>query len=107
MDSMVKNAADESQVKEAEKKIKHEKQQEIHDLKNIMQTAQGRRFIYKLITFCGVFKTSYTGNSGTFYNEGMRNVGLMIMSEINEHCPELYVSMLNESREVTKEKRNG
>lgn len=101
------NIADKQQVEESEKRLKFNLQQEERDFVDIMKTPHGRRFIHGLIGFCGVFKSSYTGNSATFYNEGQRNVGLMIMSKINEHCPELYVTMINEHRQNEKGKRNG
>nr|NIS53488.1 hypothetical protein [Phycisphaerae bacterium] len=35
-------------------------------------SAAGKRVLSDLLNACGVFETSFTGNSRTFYNEGRR-----------------------------------
>lgn len=95
---LVKNAADESQVKGAESKRKRVREQELEDTKWILSTRQGRRFFWKLLTQCHVFETSFTGNSQTFFNEGERNVGLKLISDLNESDPDAYLKMLKESK---------
>ena len=50
------------------------------------------------LAFCGVYRTSMTGSSQTFFNEGQRNVGLMLQDQVLTHAPESYFAMLMESR---------
>lgn len=76
---------------------KTERDGEIEDFKWIMADKRGRRFIWRMLEKAGVYRTSFTGNSTTFFNEGQRNMGLMIVGEIHAHCPEFYVSMLKEN----------
>ncbi len=68
-------------------------------LRTVMATNQGRRYVWWLLDQCGVFRTSFTGNSTTFFNEGQRNVGLILMGDINAACPEQYLVMINEAKE--------
>jgi len=54
--------------------------QNLHDLQALMDSPTGRRFFQWLIMKCGQNNTSFTGNSQTYFNEGMRNVALMLES---------------------------
>jgi hypothetical protein len=98
MDALVKNAADEEQVKEAKQAEKLKKKKELSGIYNVMSTQEGRRYIKELIEYCGVFKTSYAVDNRIYYNEGIRNVGLKLIADINESCPELYVMMMEEAK---------
>ena len=97
--SYTKNAADSAQVKKASQKEKDRIRQEREDVASILGTQAGRRFFFRYLIICGVFKTSFTGNSETFFKEGQRNVGLMLLEDINSVAPESYAVMMKESRE--------
>lgn len=86
-------------VKRAEEKYKLETDAEIKDVKAIMATGEGRRFMWRLLEKTGLYKTSFTGNSTTFFNEGQRNIGLWLISQVNEHCLDEYAQMVEENRE--------
>jgi hypothetical protein len=75
---------------------------ELADLHWLMSDARGRRFMWGLLDKAGVFRSSFTGNSTTFFNEGQRNIGLMMISQIHEKCPELYTAMVNEAADERK-----
>jgi len=95
----VKNAADDKQVRGAVRDEKNRREQELNDVRNVLNSAFGRRFVWRLLEFSGIYKTSFTGNSHTFFNEGMRNIGLSIMTDINEACPEQLITMMKEAKE--------
>jgi hypothetical protein len=69
---------------------------EVDDFKWLMGSMRGRRIVWRLLEKTGVNRTSMTGNSYTFFHEGQRNVGLMLMALINDHCGPEYVKMLQE-----------
>lgn len=71
---------------------------EIDDLKWLMAHKQGRRFVTRLLDKAGIYRTSFTGNSETFFREGMRNVGLFVLSEVMEITPEQFAMMLKEQQ---------
>lgn len=75
---------------------------EKNDLVWLMSQARGRRFIWRLLSKAGVFQSSFTGNSATFFNEGRRDVGLWALASITAHCPEDFVKMLTEQKEYRK-----
>lgn len=97
--SLVKNAADPDQVKKATEKTESRQDRELNDVREVMNTVRGRRFMWKYLAFCGIYKTSYAGEHEIFYNEGMRNVGLKLLADVNEASPEAYLQMLRENKE--------
>lgn len=50
----------------------------LKDFKAVLTTPEGRRFFYWLKDRCGENNTSFTGNSTTFFNEGQRNIALIL-----------------------------
>lgn len=64
----------------------------------VLADVRGRKVLWWLLTVCGVFRLSMTGNSQTFFNEGMRNVGLALMDRIMRLSPNVYQEMYREAR---------
>lgn len=87
----------ERKSKEIAKDNKIKRDGDIEDFLWMMGDKRGRRFIWRLLDKAGVYRSSFTGNSNTFFLEGQRNMGLMIMDEIHSNCPDLYVVMLKEN----------
>lgn len=88
---------DEEVVEARRRREERAGQQEVDDLRWLLADARGRRFMWRLLNTCGIFTTSFTGNSTTFFNEGARNVGLRQLANINEHCAERYLEMIQEA----------
>ena len=55
-----------------------------------------------LLERCGVFRSSFTGDAATFFNEGIRNVGLMVIADINALCPDQFATMMTEAKDPTR-----
>lgn len=87
----------ELQAEKKEKDRKLSRDGQVEDFKWLMSDKRGRRFVWRLLEMTGVYRTSFTGNSTTFFNEGMRNVGLMVVNEIHSNCPELYDTLIKEN----------
>lgn len=94
----VQNVADPEQVESARQKGVFRERREISDLQHVLSTEQGRRFTWNLLSYCGVFQTSMTGDNFTYFREGMRQVGLKLMTEVTNHAPEAYLLMVKESK---------
>lgn len=87
---------------------KHARQEEREDVKWLMRSKQGRRVAWRLLDQAGVFRLSYAGNSNdTIFREGMRNMGLRLMAQINEACPEQYNLMVQEQKNVRTSSGDG
>jgi hypothetical protein len=94
----MKNAADEAEVKKAGQREISEERQRLVDLKALLELPHGRRFIWWMLDAAGVYKSSFTGNSTTFFNEGRRDLGLQLLAKIAESSPESLVLMMQESK---------
>lgn len=77
---------------------RRKREQELLDIKLLMSTKEGRRICWRLLSITGVYRTSFTGNSETYFREGQRNVGLIIINDIQEAAPDDFVTMLKEHR---------
>ena len=75
---------------------------EIDDLRWLMGSKRGRRVTWRLLERTGIFRSSFTGNSETYFREGERNIGLFLLSLVNMHCPEQYALAAQEQREHGK-----
>ena len=75
---------------------RHARELQIKDVRWLMAHAEGRRIVWRLLEHAGIYRTSFTGNSGTFFNEGRRDVGLFLLAEVHEAAPQAYTKMLRE-----------
>jgi hypothetical protein len=57
-----------------------ERQQD--DLLRFATTDWGQRIIRRIMRRCGLWKSSFTGNSKTYYLAGQRDIGLWLFREI-------------------------
>lgn len=101
-ESMVRNAADEKQVKDAQLQEVSGRNQQFDDLKDLMLSPQGQRFFVRYMKICGIHKTSVTSNcetNRTFFLEGQRNIGLQLLSDLLEADPVICADILLKSKE--------
>lgn len=91
------NAADEKSVGARKQSEKIREQRRVEGLRKVMADADSRLWLRGMLEACGVYRTSFTGNSTTFFNEGQRNIGLMLHADLVRHCPEAMVAMLRET----------
>jgi len=92
------SAINKEAISKKEKDVKNYELQEQADLKFVLASAQGRRILWKYLSVSGVYEQSFTGNSTTFFNEGRRSIGLLILADIMEANPESYLQMMMESK---------
>jgi len=72
---------------------------------SVMATPQGKDVIWEILSLCGIYDNQFTGNSGTFFNEGRRSVGLDIVQMINDADPTSYARLLLERAKTEEEQR--
>lgn len=102
-DALVKNASDEKQIKEAEKTLQITREDELNDLRWILSDPRGRRFIWKLLTFCKVFESIWSQSAMIHYLSGQQDVGHYVLAEVGEAHDESIIIMMRENK---KEKSN-
>ena len=101
----------EDERKKFNERQKKQRDKETNDVKKLLDIPEGRRFFWRLLSGTGVFRTSMTGNSQTFFNEGRRDIGLMILKDVMEANPGAFSQMQREfisarNSEVEKQKEN-
>lgn len=68
------------------------------DLKSIMSTEEGRRFMWRLLSKSNVFHSSFSPDPYVAaFKEGCRNFGLEMFEGLHRVCPELYALMADEA----------
>jgi len=82
---------------DAELKRMRDRERELSDIRHVMQSATGRRFIWRVLSEARIFEPCFTGNSHTFYNEGRREHGLIFFKDVMESCPEEFRLAQNEN----------
>lgn len=89
---MVENVSDPKQVKAAEARAETAILEEESRVISIMQTETGRRFMWDLLSECGVYRICRDE-----FLEGRRSVGLQYLTIIDAHCKANMIKMFNEN----------
>lgn len=88
------NLSDEGQVKNAEKKSKFRRDQELSDIKSVLSTEEGKRFIWRILSKCKAFSSVWEASAKIHYNSGQQDLGHYIMSEIIDADEQLLFTMM-------------
>ncbi len=99
MKTLVANAADEVQVKEATKKIKDRRFYELEDIRAILKEPHGRAFLWRVLEHCKVFESIYHPSALIHHNSGKQDVGHFIMAEIVAADDNAFLLMMKESKD--------
>lgn len=76
---------------------KLDEQEKNNDIIAVMNTPQGRRFIWRWLEKARIFRSPYAGSTNdTMVNLGEHNLGLAVMTQVIDACPDLYLLMQNE-----------
>ncbi|MEG9636304.1 hypothetical protein [Enterobacter asburiae] len=92
---------DEEELRIQNERKKHDlEQREKDDIKFVMDSEQGRRVVWSLLEKGQVFGTCFNVDpSITAFNEGQRNLALVLFQRVMAHCPDQYLKMAAEASE--------
>lgn len=86
--------------------ITEDRRNELQDIREIMAFKKGRRFMWRMLEATHIFQPIFDlQNAVMAFNEGQRNIGLMLMADIQEASPEKYTLMMKEAKEQDHERR--
>ena len=70
------------------------------DLRTILKTKWGRRFVWRFMSIAGVFTQSFVPDSpeATAFNEGRRSIGNTLLRQVIDINPEAYLQMVKASK---------
>ena len=93
--------------KEDDSAHKLRRESELDDIAWLMSEKRGRRLMFRMLEMCSVYRSSFTGNSQTFFNEGRRAVGTTLITDITEAgLEELELKMKIEHRTKMEKEQN-
>ncbi|MBJ6408959.1 hypothetical protein JGT23_10705 [Enterobacter hormaechei] len=92
---------DEEDLRIQNERKKHDlEQREKDDIKFVMDSEQGRRVVWGLLEKGQVFGTCFNVDPHiTAFNEGQRNLALVLFQRVMTHCPDQYLKMAAEASE--------
>ena len=102
----MKNAADEAQVKRSVEREKSVRERELMDLKILLSSPEGRRFIWRLMGKAKVFESVWEQSAKIHYNAGQQDFGHFLMAEVVEADQKALFLMMQESKKK-EENENG
>ena len=101
----------EQQNKKFTDEQKRRKAHELSDLKAILKTPQGRRFIWRLWNKCGIYRNPFTPNANqTGYNSGRMSIGQEVLIDVMQANVSAFAQIQQEhisAQNSKKEARDG
>lgn len=86
------------------KKKDHQRIEELEDLRSVMSTGPGFRFVKRLLNITGPFQMRFNADHSVHsFMDGQRNVGTRIVTDVLDACPEQLSRLLIESSKEEKE----
>lgn len=75
---------------------KKRRDEELQDLRFVLGDSRGIRVLRRLVEFSGMYRLSYTGENThqTAFNEGQRNVGQFIQSEVIDAASDKWLEIM-------------
>lgn len=85
-------ADNDEDIEKRRKEKELQREIELKDLRFVLESSQGRRVIQRLVG--NPFQNSFTGNSNTYFNEGIRLMSTKLAREIKEANPQVAAQIL-------------
>lgn len=77
-----------------------ERRKDLNDIKGLMDSAQGRRVIWRILESGRVFSSTFSVEPlNMAFMEGQRNAGLSILADVMEIAPKKFQVMMLEAKE--------
>lgn len=93
------NAGVEEQVKAAAETERVQTNRDEDDLFTVCSTAQGRRFMLRLLKASGLFSDVFVQSSAIYANAARHDFGLEIKGWLDAMDPNVFMTMLKEQKE--------
>ena len=91
------NLGEPRSVLDKEKRAKFREAKRLAGLKYVMQTPDGRAWVWHILSLCEPFACVHNGNSRDYFNNGLRFIGVFIFNELRGHCRAEYDLMEQEN----------
>ena len=93
------DTSDKEQVNRARKKASRTRADRLKFVEAAMTMEQGRAWFYDFLISCHVFNTPFDDDPCRHaFRAGEANIGLMVLSDIQESAPDNYTKMIKENK---------
>jgi hypothetical protein len=95
---MVYNAGERKDVRKAEKAARIAARDDRDAIVRIMSDTFGRAWMWRKLEAARIFADPFTGDALVeAFNKGYRSFGMILLSDIMLHCPQMYLKMTEEA----------
>lgn len=92
------DVGDTASVKKRKSKAELEQQRDDEDIRIAVSTYQGRSLLWSQLEQAGIYHTTFNADHGIMaFNEGMRQIGLLLLARIDGVDPNAYAKMRREA----------
>lgn len=84
------------QIEAEAKRIERIQKAEQDDIRALMERPEFRRYLRRYLEITSVFRTTFTGNSETFFKEGQRSIGTTMFGEFHLACGTRFMELMAE-----------
>lgn len=90
--------------KQAEELQKRELERHLNDLRCVLKSPEGRRFVWWLLCFAGVYRSPLAGTvESVWVNAGKQLIGLQLIDDIHKVDPKAMYQMQHEYDTLRKQ----
>lgn len=92
------NSTDEKVIESSQKKVSKKKLLEEEDVRSVLKMDSGRRYIWKILERCGIFRSGFVGGTEQlFFLDGRRDIGQQVLNDILNVDPFIFTQMVEEN----------
>ncbi len=89
----------EAEEKKLEKQYKKERALLLANVREVAKTEQGKALIWEVLSMCGLYTQTFTGNSQGAFLEGRRSVGIEVLQLLEDMDKTFYPNLLLQNQE--------
>ena len=99
IESQAYDTSDPQEVNKAKKRASRTRADRLRFVEAAMTTKEGRAWFYDLLVRCKTISTPFVEDPyRSAFNQGMQNIGLQVLSDIQDSAPNEYIKMITENR---------
>lgn len=100
------NAADAKKLAPLERLLNERRRAELNRWRVVLRTKEGRAVLWSLIKYCRVlqetWRPGFDADVSVYHAAGVQSVGFHIMAELGEADPDVFLTMMRESKEQAR-----
>lgn len=100
---VITDTTDEKQIRAGKRLVSKRDHAELGDLRSLLQLPPGRRFIYRVLSQCGIYHDNFTPDALVMAKlAGERGIGLWLLRELDKIDPGMIIQLMREAAEQKK-----